>query len=260
MWGGARIRLKDIAGLCRRLSIGLAAGVDIRKVWSREAERAHGSTKWRFESIATAISRGTGMAEAVDHCGNFFPELFRSMTQIGERSGHMAEVLRQLADQYDHQIKLRRTFLSAIWWPMFQLGISVAVIGLLIWIMGMIAPPKQPGGPPTIDPLGFGLAGTSGLITYLSIVGGIALVIALAVRAIMRGALWIQPVQRLILRIPKLGRAFQTIALARLAWTLHTTMGRGNGTQGVATRFAPQHTQRGIRRHRRCRLGLDSSR
>jgi len=52
-------------------------------------------------------------------------------------------------------------------------------------------------------------------------------VVALIVRAILRGALWVRPVQRLILRVPKLGRAFETLALARIAWAMHITFGAG---------------------------------
>ena len=224
MLGTPRISLMTLAGLCRRLSTALGAGVDARKVWSREAERATGGAKKRFAFIAAEANRGTPVAEAVDACGDYFPELFRAMLHVGEKAGHQAEVLREMAERYEHQVVLRRSFMSAIWWPMIQLGLALGVIGLLIWIMGML--PKQQNGKP-IDILGFGLIGTDGLIKYLLIIGGIAVAIALLVRAIMRGALWVRPVQRLILRIPKLGRAFETLALAKLAWTMHITFGAG---------------------------------
>lgn len=224
MLGAPRIGLKSLAGLCRRLATGLGAGVDVRKVWAREAERATGVAKQKFEFIAQAANKGTPVADAADACGEYFPELFRAMMHVGEQAGHQSEVLRELADRYDHQVAMRRSFISAIWWPMLQLAMAIGVIGLLIWILGIL--PTQPGGKP-IDILGFGLIGTDGLIKYVLIVGGIALAIALVVRAILRGALWVRPVQRLVLRIPKLGRAFETLALARLAWTMHITFGAG---------------------------------
>ena len=40
----------------------------------------------------------------------------------------------------------------------------------------------------------------------------------------MRGVLWTRPLQRFILRIPKIGPALQTVALARLAWVMSQTM------------------------------------
>lgn len=224
MFGSPRIGLKPLAALCRRLSHMLSAGVDMRKVWAREVERASGNACQPFAHIADAVNSGTPMSEAIDDCGDFFPELFRGMMHVGEKSGNHAEVLRGLADQYDHQVELRRAFISSIWWPLTQLGLALGVIGLLILIMGML--PARPGSQP-IDILGFGLIGVNGLIVYLLIVGGAALAVALVVRAILRGALWVRPIQRLILRAPKLGRAFETLALARLAWAMHITFGAG---------------------------------
>jgi len=219
MLGSPRIKLKTLAGLCRRLSTSIGAGVDVRKTWAREAERAEGNAKPRFAYIAEAANKGVPIADAIDACGDYFPELFRSMMHVGEKAGHQAEVLREMAEKYEHQVTLRRSFMGAIWWPMFQLVMAIGVIGLLIWILGMLPTP--------VDIIGFGLIGTEGLIKYLLVVGSIALAIALVVRAIMRGALWVGPVQKLILRIPKIGRAFETLALSRLAWTMHVTFGSG---------------------------------
>lgn len=224
MFGSPRIGLKSLAGLCRRLSHSLAAGIDMRKVWAREVERASGSTRQPFSQIAAAVNSGAPMSEAIDACGDYFPELFRGMIHVGEQSGNHAEVLRDLADQYDHQLELRRSFISAIWWPMTQLAMAIAVVGLLILVMGML--PTKPGSQP-IDILGLGLIGMPGLVIYLLIVGSVAIGVALTVRAILRGALWVRPIQRLILRVPKLGRAFETLALGRIAWAMHITFGAG---------------------------------
>ena len=63
---------------------------------------------------------------------------------------------------------------------------------------------------------------------YLSaLVGGAGLFLALAIRAASRGALSDCTVQRAILRVPVLGPALQTMALSRLAWSMHLTMNAG---------------------------------
>jgi type IV pilus assembly protein PilC len=41
---------------------------------------------------------------------------------------------------------------------------------------------------------------------------------------VTRGLLWTRPLQRFILRIPTIGPALQTVALARLAWVMSQTM------------------------------------
>src|SRR5690606_7899092 len=94
MLGSPRIPLKALAGVCRRLATSIGAGVDVRKVWAREAERAEGAAKQRFAYVADAANKGVPIADALDACGDYFPELFRSMMHVGEKAGHQAEVLR----------------------------------------------------------------------------------------------------------------------------------------------------------------------
>jgi type II secretory pathway component PulF len=222
----ARIGNKDLAQLCRRLATSLEAGIDARRVWERESQgRSSGALRSRLAVVSDHVNRGRSVTDGLDQTGEYFPPLFRSMARVGEQTGQLAEVFRQLADHYDHQVSLRRTFLSAIAWPMIELGASIVVIGLLIWILGLI---KPAGGQP-IDVLGFGLVGNSGLAIYLLIVGSIAFAIFLVIRATQRGLTWVKPLQRLVLQLPWIGGTLQTLALSRLAWSLHLTLETGMG-------------------------------
>ncbi len=142
------------------------------------------------------------------------------MTAVGEQTGHLDRVLAQLAEHYQSRLSLRRAFLVAIAWPVFQLVVSVGVIGVLIWVMGML---PTVNGQPT-DILGFGLVGDRGLRIYLTFWAVVVVAGWLIVRAIQRGLAWTHSIQRLILRIPMLGGPLQTIALERLAWSMHLTM------------------------------------
>jgi type IV pilus assembly protein PilC len=216
-----RVSIKNLAQLSRRLSTLLGSGVDIRTVWQRETERSQpAAMRARIAEINSAVHRGESMTAAIDATGDFFPPLFCEMVRVGDETGYLAEVFGRLAEHYDEKIRLRRMFLSAITWPMTQLVIALVVIGLLIWIMGMIG--NMTGF--TVDPLGLGLVGTPGLIAYLFFLGMIGLLLFLLYRAIQRGLVWTRPIQRAVLRIPGLGSALQTIAVARLAWTLHVTL------------------------------------
>ena len=60
------------------------------------------------------------------------------MAEVGEHSGHQGEVFAQLSEHYENQVHLRRNFLAAIAWPMLQLAIALAVVGLLIWFTAII--------------------------------------------------------------------------------------------------------------------------
>ena len=218
------ISLGALARLCRRLATSLAAGVDVRNVCAREAEHATGlAARPVFRRISDAVHRGDSFSEAVAAAGEYFPTLFRQMTAVGEKTGHLAEISARLAEHYDEQIRMRRMFLVAISWPMVELVIAVTVIGLLIWIVGIIGGRAEM----EIDPLGLGLVGNRGLAIYVTFIAGVAATIAFVVHAIRRGAVWTGPVQKAALRIPVLGKALETICLARVAWAMHLTMGVG---------------------------------
>jgi type II secretory pathway component PulF len=214
-----RIRTRELAGLCRRLGVSLEAGIDMRAVWKREAAGAgRGALTRRCRAVRDAVAEGQSLADALAATGDFFPPLFRELTDVGDESGRLGEVFLRLANHYDAAVKRRRIFLAAIAWPMIELAAAVAIVGFLIWILGVIG---------KIDILGFGLMGTSGLAVYVAIVSGAGIVVALLIHALRRGLLWTRPIQRGLLKVPVLGRVLETLALARLAWSLHLTLNTG---------------------------------
>ena len=66
--------------------------------------------------------------------------------------------------------------------------------------------------------------GNDGLAKYAAFIAVVGITLALLIRAVARGMLWTRPLQRFMLRIPKIGPALQTVALARLAWVMSQTM------------------------------------
>jgi type IV pilus assembly protein PilC len=223
MLGEPRIGLRPLAALCRRLSIALGAGVDVRTVWSREAHSAKGLGRRRLGQVRDGVAAGRTISDSLAETGEYFPKFFRELMKVGEQTGHLPEVCRQLAEHYEHQLRMRRTLLASITWPAIELTMALGVVGLVIWLMGTIPALAKN----KIDMLGFGLTGTSGLVTYVTFLGAVALGLFFLYRATVRGVLWVAPMQRAIMRIPKLGQALETIALARLAWAMHVTLNSG---------------------------------
>ncbi len=209
---------KALAELCHRLAVETDAGIDIRRTCEREAEMAHGRTKQKFEGIRDAVNRGDSITSAFAHAGSLFPPLFVEMTHVGEQTGTLGRVMRRLEAHYRRQVQAQRLFLGAIAWPLFELAAAVFIVGILIWILGVIA--QRNNGQP-IDILGLGLVGTRGLIIYINFVIAVGLCVAGLVVAIRAGALWTRPLQRAVMRLPVIGNALERIALARLAWALH---------------------------------------
>ena len=141
------------------------------------------------------------------------------MAEVGEQTGHLDSIFAQLAEHYQTQVNMQRTFLATISWPLIELVLSLGVIGLAIWITGVIGQ--------KVDVLGFGLIGNRGLAIYVASLAVVGVSLWLVRRAISRGLVWTRPIQRLVLRIPGVGKPLQILAISRLAWSMHLTMNTG---------------------------------
>jgi type IV pilus assembly protein PilC len=173
--------------------------------------------------VRDRLAAGDSFSESLSACGDYFPSLVRDLAEVGEKTGRVDETLLGLADHYDHLLTLRRTFLMGIAWPALQLLMALGVIGLLIWVMGILGTGLD--GQP-IDILGLGLVGTPGLVIYvllLAVVFGGGTVLVMAV---LRGAFGAAPL-RLAMQIPVIGGCLRTSALSRFAWTLSLTLDSG---------------------------------
>jgi type IV pilus assembly protein PilC len=212
-----RIKTKPLSEFLRRMGMSAESGIDIRRALASEVNRAPPSMRAEVESIESDVAVGKSLTQAFNRCGEFFPPLVRELVDVGEQTGHLPEVFKQLAEHYELRMSMRKQFISSITWPMIQFGIALAVFGLLIWISGFIT--GLTGN--KTDLLGLGLTGTSGLVAYLLFLAVVAGGIWYLYMSAMRGALWVAPLQRAVYKVPMLGKALRTMAIARFAWTLH---------------------------------------
>ena len=217
-----RIGLKALFGLSHRLGMMFGAGLDLRSILEREAQQAAGPLKRHLEAASLAVKQGASFSDGIALAGDFFPPLFQQLIELGEKTGELDSVLKQLAEHYQHQLQMRRSFLASLAWPLTQLGIALFVIGFLIWIMGVIN-----RGQENFDLLGFGLMGNRGLGIYVGFLSTVGISIWLLIRAIRRRLFWTKSIQYAVLQLPLIGKPLKTLALARLAWSMRLTFNTG---------------------------------
>lgn len=220
----SRISTKSLIQLSRRLGTSMRAGVEARKLWETEARHATGPLRRYVDQVKNGVLRGESVADSMRSCDGYFPPLVCEMVEVGEKTGHLDAVFFKLADHYEHQQQMTRGFLFGIAWPLFQLIFAVFVIGGLIGILGVISQ-VRPGGP-ELDVLGLGLTGVTGMIFFWAICGMIFLAIGLGLIALMRGWFGAAPVM-FAMKIPGIGNALQSLALARLTWALAMSLEAG---------------------------------
>ena len=178
----------------------------------------------RMRLVNEAVARGDTVAEGLALTGDYFPALLREVVDVGEHTGHLAEVFKHLAEHYEEQLRLKRAFTSSIAWPCIQLTLSLIVVGIMILVSGAIG---AMGGRGPTDILGLGLVGPSGFIIYCLTLATIAVGAFLFIQAARRGLAWTEPVQKLVLALPGVGQPLRTIALAQMAWTMELTLEAG---------------------------------
>lgn len=245
-------RLPDavLADLLGRLAISVAAGVDLRRSCRSEAGRLPSRWQPAMRSVADRIDRGDDLATAVAAAGDAFPPLVHGMIRIGDRTGRLADVLRDTAASLQQSGSLLRGLRRAIAVPAMQLVVAAVAVAAIVVASSMaVAPNGEP-----LDLLGLGLVGRPSLATLAIVAATAVMAAAVAARCMARS--W-KTVGR---RLPVLGTALH--ASEGAAWcraaalAAHVGAGPGEMVELAAT-VAPGLTNDRAAIEKRLRRGDD---
>jgi len=224
-----RVRMRDTAELARYVSITCRGGLSI--VESLE-DFARQTTSPSLRAVLTDVVRevrgGSSISQAMAHHPGAFSDEVLALTQAGEASGAMDEVMRRLSEQLEFQIDVRGRVHGALIYPCV-LGVAVAglvtllVTFLLPRVVGMLAQNGVELPAPTRM-----LLGVSRFVTewWPALLAGIAATIAgvRLLRASQRGAV---ALDRALLALPVLGPLARMGAESRFISTLRTMLSGG---------------------------------
>jgi type IV pilus assembly protein PilC len=221
---GKRVSLKRLSLVTRSLGTSLAAGVPIVKSIDTQARKtSDAALRDVLEKVVDDIKAGSTLTDALESHGEYFPDLFIDMVAVGEQAGALPEVLTSLSNHYENNLRLRKDFLSQITWPLIQLVAAINIIGLLIYVLGWIG---ESGGL-KIDILGFGLLGTSGVLTWYGLWIGGAILLWFAYRLLRTSLSGKKMVHQALLQVPVIGGCLRSFAIARFSWAFHLTQSAG---------------------------------
>ncbi len=167
-----RIPNRTLSILCERVGVAFDVGQDPYRIFQREAATQKFGYAGHMRSIASHVERGGSLADAIRAQGNYFPDNFVHLIEVGERTGRLERVLDRLANYYKELADLKAEFTSSILWPLIQLVLAIIVVGCMIYLPSVFAPDAGTQA----DLLGIGLFGAQGLRTYLILVAiGVAI-------------------------------------------------------------------------------------
>jgi type IV pilus assembly protein PilC len=219
--------LNALAQFCRMVRHGLAAGLSLVDVFKQQSRKGPLSMRSTLGDISIRLEQGESLEDALATDGDRMPILLKSMAAVGEQTGHLPDVFHELERYYDQQYRLRRQFITDITWPVIQFVLAIFVITVLILVLGWIGS--------SLDPLGWGLTGEKGAMTFLFMVVSTLALGWVAFRFLTKTFQHRASVERFLLKVPAIGPCLEAIALGRFALALRLTLGAG---------LAPKHALR----------------
>ncbi len=90
--------------------------------------------------VRAEVESGNSLSTALTKHTNVFPPLMINMIRAGEVGGFLDQVLVQLAENFESEVKLKAKVKSAMTYPVVVFVIAiVAVVGMLLFIVPIFA-------------------------------------------------------------------------------------------------------------------------
>ena len=214
-----------LAAFSRSMSRMMEAGVEVRKsLQTSSRQSADRRMAGAIENVVVSVASGRTLCEAFEREGELFPPLFRDLVNVGEQTGSVPEVFNALAKYYDSRIKQLKDFRAAIAWPVIQLVAAIGIIGLLVFILGIL--PTADNGKP-FDVLGFGLYGATGAGVWFLGWFGAAVAGFVVWKMANRSTAWQVALHPVLLGLPVIGPCMRSFAISRFSWCFALTQQAG---------------------------------
>lgn len=133
---GSRTSKRSLLFVFRQLALLVETGIDVAEALELVAASCkNGALQESLEDIFDDIGRGTSLSLAVRHQEHRLGRDVVASIQAGEASGRLVEVLRQIADQLEQDLKMRSTIATALAYPMILTAAASLVTVILVWFV-----------------------------------------------------------------------------------------------------------------------------
>ncbi|HEV3219761.1 MAG TPA: type II secretion system F family protein [Candidatus Acidoferrales bacterium] len=131
---GSGVKQDELAVFTRQFSVMIDAGLPLVQCLEILATQQENKT---FQKVLTgtrsAVEGGQTLSAAMRQFDKVFDTLYVNMVEAGETGGILDTILQRLSAYIEKNVKLKRAVKSALIYPIVVLGVSAAVITLLLW-------------------------------------------------------------------------------------------------------------------------------
>ncbi|WP_460140439.1 type II secretion system inner membrane protein GspF [Pseudomonas sp. S2_E01] len=219
---GGRLSAAQLALLTLQLSTLVQAGLPLEEALQAVARQSsRRKVAGLLSAVRSRVMEGHALSTALSLFPRAFPDLYRATVAAGERSGHLGQVLEQLAAYTQARQASRQKIQMALVYPLILMLASVAIVGFLL---GFVVPDVVKIFIDSGQPLPWltqALIGLSGGLRqhFLTLIAGLALLVGLY-RWSLREPAWRLRWHRLALQLPVVGQVLRAMEAARFASTL----------------------------------------
>jgi general secretion pathway protein F len=226
---GRSLSKQEVANFTRELATMLHAGQDLDRALRFLVDTApNARMRGVVEQIRSRVRDGSSLANALAQHPRSFPRLYVGLVRAGESGGQLADALERLAVLLERQRSLAATVTSAMIYPVLLL---VAAVGAITLLLTQVLPQFVP----LFEQNGAALPGpTQALITAGNIVSAYGLwmllfllLLILSARQALTYPAARMVAERLVLRLPVVGKLMRELLAARFARTLGTLVQNG---------------------------------
>lgn len=173
----------ELSAFAEQLSMILHSGISaLEGIMIMRDDVPEGQGKEILDAVYQSLEETGYLAEALGKA-EVYPEYFVRMTEVGERSGTLEEVMASLAEYYGRQASLMRSIRDALTYPLVLLAMLIAV---LVVLMTQVMPVFRE----VFEQLGIEMTGISAAVFRISaVMQRISIVVLALVVLLVAGSL-----------------------------------------------------------------------
>ena len=227
--GKKRVKTKDLAVFSRQFATMIDAGLTMLRALTIMADQVDNLELRRIlRSVKEDIEAGLSLSAAMGKWPDVFPPLMVNMTKAGEAGGFLDVALRQVADNFEAEVKLKAKIKAALTYPVVVFILAMLMcVAMLVFVVPVFSS--------MFEDLGGELPLPTKVLVALS--GAVQFMLPIRIVCLVAGtwawrkygktervrSVW----DPLKLKMPVFGGLVQKLALARFARNLSTMLSSG---------------------------------
>lgn len=228
-FGRKKVGMKDLAVFSRQLATMVDAGLTLMRGLTIMADQVENPELRRaLTQVKQQVEGGHSLSSAFAEDRHVFPPFLVSMTKAGEVGGFLDVALRQVAENFEAEVKLRAKIKAAMTYPVVVFCMAIIMcIAMLLFVVPIFSKMFKDLGGALPLPTQI-LVTMSGLMKFAAPIGAVLLVVFFVWwRKHGKDDKVRDVVDPLKLKLPVFGGLFAKIALTRFARNLGTLLSSG---------------------------------